>query len=224
VSIERTATVLGVEQLRPAVGPALVARGLPPGADFAFDNPALKVMVPTGGDPSVAVEQMTYDGRQRFVATLVIGDDPATAERLRLTGRVFQTIDAVVLTRPIQPGDVIRARDLEVIRVRAEQAGAAVIRDPARMIGRTVRRTLLAGQPIRGQDLAPVLWVQRNSLVTVKVDSSRIAIAMQGKALDDGAEGDRVRVINTRSDKTIQGIVTGPGEVTVQSVYAIATR
>ena len=42
-----------------------------------------------------------------------------------------------------------------------------------------------------------------------------IVLTMRGKALESGAEGDLVSVLNVNSKRTIQGVVTGPGRVTV---------
>lgn len=223
--IERASVTVGVERLRPAIGRALVERGLAPGADFAFDNDQMRIQLPAGVEVGVVVEQMQYDAaRGRFNATLSIGEDANSSDRLKVTGRVHQTAEAVVLTRPIQPGETIRLTDVQILRLRADQVGAATVTDPARMIGKTVRRPMAAGQPIRAAELAPVLFVTRNSLITVKVDSPRMTLVMQGKALDDGGEGDAVRVVNTRSDRMVQGLVTGPGEVTVRSGYQIAAK
>ncbi len=223
--IERASVSVGVERLRPAVGRALVERGLAPGADFAFDNDQIRIQLPAGVEVGVVVEQMQYDAaRGRFNATLLIGEDANNSDRLKVTGRVHQTTEAVVLTRAIQPGETIRLSDVQIVRLRADQVGAATVTDPSRMVGRTVRRAMAAGQPIRATELAPVLFVTRNSLITVKVDSPRLTLVMQGKALDDGGDGDTVRVVNTRSDKMVQGLVTGPGEVTVRSGYQIAAK
>ena len=223
--IERAAMSVGTERLRPAVGRALVDRGLAPGADFAFDNDQLRVQLPVGSEAGVVVEQMHYDAaRGRFNATLVVGEDTTTSDRIKVTGRVHQTSEAVVLNRPIQPGETIRVSDIQIVRLRADQVGAATVTDPARIIGRTVRRPMAAGTAIRSNELAPVLFVTRNSLITVKVDSPRMSLVMQAKSMDDGAEGDTIRVVNTRSDKMLQGIVTGPGEVTVRSGYQIAAK
>jgi flagella basal body P-ring formation protein FlgA len=185
----------------------------------------MRIQLPAGVEVGVVVEQMQYDAaRGRFNATLSIGEDANSSDRLKVTGRVHQTAEAVVLTRPIQPGETIRLTDVQILRLRADQVGAATVTDPARMIGKTVRRPMAAGQPIRAAELAPVLFVTRNSLITVKVDSPRMTLVMQGKALDDGGEGDAVRVVNTRSDRMVQGLVTGPGEVTVRSGYQIAAK
>jgi flagellar basal body P-ring formation protein FlgA len=47
-----------------------------------------------------------------------------------------------------------------------------------------------------------------------------IVLTMRGKALESGAEGDLVSVLNVNSKRTIQGIVTGPGRVTVAAPSA----
>ena len=225
VVIERASMTVGSERLRPAVGRALVERGLPPGADFAFDNDQMRIQLPIGSEAGVVVEQIQYDAAHgRFNATLLVGDESNAGDRIKVTGRVHQTAEAAVLTRPIQPGEVIRLSDIQIVRLRVDQVGAATVADPMKMIGRTVRRAISAGQPIRTSELAPVLFVTRNALITVKVDSPRMTLVMQAKSLDDGADGDTVRVVNTRSDKMVQGIVTGPGEVTVRSGYQIAAK
>jgi flagella basal body P-ring formation protein FlgA len=41
---------------------------------------------------------------------------------------------------------------------------------------------------------------------------------MRGKAIDAGSEGDTVSVMNLQSKRTVQGTVTGPGQVTMSVV------
>jgi flagellar basal body P-ring formation protein FlgA len=40
-------------------------------------------------------------------------------------------------------------------------------------------------------------------------------LTMRGKALESGAEGDTVNVLNIQSKRTVQGTVSGPGRVTL---------
>ena len=37
----------------------------------------------------------------------------------------------------------------------------------------------------------------------------------RGKAIDSGTEGDVVNIVNLQSKRTVQGVVTGPGQVTI---------
>ena len=57
--------------------------------------------------------------------------------------------------------------------------------------------------------------VQRNETVTLHYEVPGIVLTMRGKALESGAEGDSVSVLNVQSKRTIQGVVTGPGHVTM---------
>jgi len=42
-------------------------------------------------------------------------------------------------------------------------------------------------------------------------------LTVRGKALDPGAEGDVISVLNSQSNRTIQGTVAGPARVVVRS-------
>jgi flagella basal body P-ring formation protein FlgA len=55
--------------------------------------------------------------------------------------------------------------------------------------------------------------VQRNDIVTLTYATPGITLTMRGKALESGAEGDSIAVLNEQTKRTLQGIVTGPGRV-----------
>ena len=57
--------------------------------------------------------------------------------------------------------------------------------------------------------------VLKNDTVMIYYEVPGIVLTMRGKALESGAEGDLVSVLNVNSKRTIQGVVTGPGRVTV---------
>jgi flagella basal body P-ring formation protein FlgA len=42
-------------------------------------------------------------------------------------------------------------------------------------------------------------------------------LTAQGRALQDGAKGEVVRVVNTKSNTTVSGVVVADGKVTVQA-------
>lgn len=57
--------------------------------------------------------------------------------------------------------------------------------------------------------------VRQNEAVTITYEAPGLFLSMRGKALDAGAEGDTVNVLNVQSKRTVQGTVTGPGRVTL---------
>ncbi len=110
------------------------------------------------------------------------------------------------------------------MRIRIDRAGNMVVSDPDRLIGRAAKRMLAAQEPIQVAAVAPTVLVPKNSIALARVLSGRVLITMEGKALDDGAQGDTIRVANPRSNKIVQGIVTGPGEVTLLSTLSLAAN
>ena len=69
---------------------------------------------------------------------------------------------------------------------------------------------------MRVADLVKPDLVQRDQAVTVIFQTAGLYLTTRGKALDNGTEGDVVSVLNIQSKRTVTGIVTGRGQVTIQ--------
>lgn len=53
--------------------------------------------------------------------------------------------------------------------------------------------------------------IHRNDLITVEYFAPGVRLSVGARALEDGAEGEAIRVINTQSNSSFQAIVAGPG-------------
>ena len=225
VEIERAGHTIAREQIVQALRPALVEHGMPGDAVLTLDNELMRLVTPAEKSTEIALEDLTYDTvLGRFQAMLATPAGEPDALRARVSGRAIQTILLPVPARPIAMGEIIRVTDLMLMRIRIDRAGNMVVSDPDRLIGRTAKRMLAAQEPIQVAAVAPTILVPKNSIALARIASGRILITMEGKALDDGAQGDTIRVANPRSNKIVQGIVTGPGEVTLLSTLAIAAK
>ena len=158
----------------------------------------------------------------RFDVTLEIASDAmSTPTRLRLTGTAIETVEAAVLTRNIDRNDLLKSSDIIVERrTKAEVGGDAVSREGA--LGMQLRHPMRSGQPIRVADLVKPDLVQRDQAVTVVYQAPGLYLTTRGKALDNGTEGDVVNVLNLQSKRTVTGVVSGRGQVTIQAVTAQA--
>ena len=125
-----------------------------------------------------------------------------------------------VLARSIRRGETIRARDLDFVKQRRKSIGRNTIIDISQIVGKTPRRYLQTGKPMRMTDLRMPILVAKGKLVTLILKNQHIQITAQGRALEDGAKGDVVRVANTRSRQTVQGVVVGPNLVAMQLLDA----
>ena len=99
-------------------------------------------------------------------------------------------------------------------RPKAEVTGEAASRD--RTLGMQLRRPMRAGTPIRVADIVKPDFVSRDQSVTVIYQVPGIYLTTRGKAIESGAEGDTVSVLNLQTKRTLTGVVTGRGQVTIQ--------
>ena len=74
-----------------------------------------------------------------------------------------------------------------------------------------------ANRPLVERDVGPVSAVKANTPVTVMWRSGGLALDMEGRALETGAVGDEIRVLNPGTSRTIRGVVVGEGMIEVQS-------
>lgn len=118
---------------------------------------------------------------------------------------------SLVATRSIIAKSLVGPEDFRLVK--ADYPGAA---DSAEeVVGKEARVTIWAGKPLRPGDLGPPALVDRNDIVRIRYAMGSLEIATDGRALDRGAAGERVRAMNLNSRTIISGVVTGAGDVTV---------
>jgi flagellar basal body P-ring formation protein FlgA len=109
-------------------------------------------------------------------------------------------------------GEALKAADVMVER-RPKTDGIAI----EDVLGLTAKHALKPGQVIRAGDVMKRELVARNETVTIVYEAPGMVLSTRGKALDAGAKGDVINVVNIQSNRTIQGTVTGPGRVNVKA-------
>src|SRR5262249_23632966 len=135
----------------------------------------------------------------------------------RFTGTLTETAATATLTHALRPGEIIKASDVAMERrPKTEVAGEAMTAKQA--IGFAAKTALRGGQALRQADLIRPQVVQRNETVTLFHEVPGITVTARGKALEPGAMGDTIGVLNVQSNRTIQATVTAPGRVTVAAV------
>jgi flagella basal body P-ring formation protein FlgA len=133
---------------------------------------------------------------------------------LRFRGTATETVETATLIRAVGRGETIRESDVTMERrPKAEVAGEPVGLDD--IVGLSAKRTLRAGQAPRGSDLIKADVVQRNEAVTIVYEAPGILLTVRGKALEAGAVGDTISVLNVQSNRTVHAAVNGPGQVVV---------
>lgn len=87
-----------------------------------------------------------------------------------------------------------------------------------------LKRQLAAGQPLVVGELMRPAMVQKGASVLMQLDSPGITLTAQGQALESGAIGERIQVLNPVSRAVIEAEVTGPDRVRVAPNALPVTR
>ncbi len=223
--VARESIIIGRREIADHILAALVAKGVDADMQVELSNRMLRIHVPGDSTATVAVEDVAYDPRtRRFIAIVAAPADDPAARRIRVTGRVHRVIDVPVLTRRVLAGEVIRKRDVKRIAMRSDRLQRDTIQDPGALIGKSPRRGLRAGVPVRVSDVRLPVLVPRRSLVTIMYRVRSMTLTARGRALEDGGAGDTVRVANTQSNTVVQAVVTGANRVSVLPAGPIAMK
>jgi flagellar basal body P-ring formation protein FlgA len=219
VTVTRLARVLDGKDIESQVARALEHRnGLGDAANLnlTFDRDVQDVRLDASNTGALQVMSARYEPRNgRFDVSLEVSNDTTGARtKLRFTGVAIEMLEAAVLTRNVERGDLLKASDVVIERrPKAEVGNDAAAR--SRAVGMQMRRGQRAGQPLKVADLGKPDLVQRDENVTLIYEASGIYLTMRGKAVDAGTEGDTVTVLNLQSKRTLSGTVIGRGQVSV---------
>jgi flagellar basal body P-ring formation protein FlgA len=190
------------------------------GANLApqFADNRFVLQVPRESAASVRVADLAFDAATgRFSAALYAPANDSHAKPLRVAGRANAVIDLPVLRERLMPGDVIGKHDITWLAVPAERVNGGVVSKLEDLIGRTSRRHLSPGQPIRANEIRRPEVVAKGALVSVLFTGAGLTLSTTGQALESGGQGDVIQVMNLQSRKTLPAVVASANEVRVAS-------
>lgn len=135
---------------------------------------------------------------------------------------IGRLICLAVLAMPVQAETIVAAR---TIRANAIIEPTDVTLSAAKMpngfmraadvVGQEARVVLYAGRPILVDDIGPPAVVMRNQIVRLTFAGTGLSITTEGRALERGAVGDNVRIMNLSSRATLFGQVQEDGSIRV---------
>jgi len=224
ISITRLARTIQNKDIETAITGALERKnGLGDAANLTltFDRDVQEMRLDASHTGAVQAIAARFDSRSnRFDVTLEIASSGAAAPtRLRFTGTAVETVEAAILVRGVERNDVIKSSDVVVERrPKAEVGNDLAPRD--RAVGMQARKQLRVGQALKTADLAKPDLVQKDQAVLLIYQAVGLHLTIRGKAIESGTEGDVVNVMNLQSKRTVTGVVTGRGQVSITAPAA----
>ena len=186
-----------------------------------------------GGAPRVSIEIGQLDPRLRLAPCQRV--EPRLPPDGRLWGRtriglrcvegerkwqvwlpvvVRVVAPALVPVRTLPAGSVLSAGDLAVADVDWAAGPQPPFVKPAELVGRTLGRSLQAGEAVRAGDLRQRQWFAAGDTVQVLARGNGFVVGGEGQAMGPGIEGREVRV-RTESGRVLTGVPVGDRRVEV---------
>lgn len=113
----------------------------------------------------------------------------------------------VVLARSQPRGHELSIEDLELQRRDVSRLAGGYATDVSSVAGQRLKQSLRGGAVVTPAKLATKTLVRRGQSVTLSAEHDAIQIRVAGKALMDGALGQRIRVENVGSGRIVEGLV-----------------
>lgn len=214
IRIERSGQIVPEDILHDALIDAL---GLSGPVGLRIGQGRLPLHVPLGSDPAdVRIEAAHLDDRSgRFQAVAVTPLGEGREARTDLSGIAEPELMVPVAVRPLAPGETIRKADLDWNPMPLRRVNRTMITDLSMLIGMEPVRMLRQGQPLRLSDVRRPILVAKGALVTMTMRRGNMLLSATGKAMQDGSNGDIVRLQNIATGRTIEARVEGADRVSV---------
>jgi flagella basal body P-ring formation protein FlgA len=116
----------------------------------------------------------------------------------------IETMSILALGRSMTRGDVIMPRDIITITVPVN-AASGVFFNPEDIVGRKLKSSVTAKNPIQARHLKPKWLVEEDDEVVIQNQAGGISVNMVGLALENGQYGEWIKVQNVSSGIVIVG-------------------
>jgi len=123
--------------------------------------------------------------------------------------------DVLIASRQLQKGSVLTAGDIKLAKHNLADLSYGYFDNLKNGVGMKLKRRVAAGAVLTPAMLKKPRLISRGQKVTIMAQSGSMQVKMKGKALGSGAIGDRIRVMNIKSRKKLEGVITKTGEVKV---------
>ncbi len=221
--ITRESIIVEREQIEEAIMMHLVDQGVDPEMDAELANKSIRLFLPITETPDIAIDEMTFDKQtRRFTVIISAPANSPDAQRFRLSGRIYRMTDVPVLARQVSSNEVISSDDIEWKRMRSDQISVETALELNDLIGKSPKRGLRPGYPVRLSEVAAPIVVTKKSLVTIIFQHPFMTLTAKGRALQKGAVGDVIRITNVQSNVIVDAEIIGSGQAVVRSNELLA--
>lgn len=217
LTVRRAATVIDKDAVSDFIRAALRDEGVDGLYDLSFITGDVEIILPPSFAATADVASVKHNAETGWFEAVLVAPSKANPEIERhFSGKIERLTEVPVLRDVVRAGMIIGARDIQMVTVPSRSLNHDVILNAETLYGLTPRRLLQAGKPVKEQEVEQPRIVERGQNVTMIYQQGPLQLTVLGKALEFGAKGDLIRVVNNQSNRSIDAVVTGEREVTVK--------
>lgn len=218
ITLRRQATVIEEQDIQDALKEKFSEENVT--GDFAVKIPVeyQQIILPYDQPATLEITDLKLDSDKKVFTAMISApsaDNPI--QKFSINGSIDPVIKVPALVENLQNGRIIKASDIEMIEISEKDYTRDLFVDAEQLLGLTARRMIVSGRPIRNSELIAPQIIGRGDLVTLSLNDGVLNLTTQAKALENGAKGDVIRVVNTGSNQTLQAMVTGERAVQIVS-------
>jgi flagella basal body P-ring formation protein FlgA len=158
----------------------------------------------------------TPNGQHRLGNTTIgIRCDDDKPWSLYVPVRIVSHVKILTAARPLPRGSILTPDDISISQRDAATLPYGFFTNPELLTGLQLKRAIRPGDVFSPAMVAPPPLIERGQIVWIAAEAGGIAVTVKGEALADAAAGERVRVRNLSSKRTIEAEATGPAMVRV---------
>jgi len=120
-----------------------------------------------------------------------------------------------IAIRPLAKGAIVSANDVQLTKVNGTSVGRDAVENLGDIVGKTLTKDLGQGEMFRASSVVVPPVVTAGSRVTVMYRHNRLEVTALGVALENGGQGQDIKIRNESSKKIVVARVAEPGIVTV---------
>jgi len=217
ITLKREANIIDAASIRSGIEKELQSNGLTGNFDIEFGTKLPSLTLSKNETETFDITEFYFNQQKDyFTGTIAAPSADNPIKTLKITGTIDRKVDVPVFKSALQNGEIIGKSDIMMISVSEHDLQHNVILDADAMVGLTPRRIAHAGKFVLDGSLEYPELVARGQKVSISFRQGPLLLTSEGKALQSGAKGERIRVTNLNSSRTIEAEITGENQVIVR--------
>ena len=150
---------------------------------------------------------------RRYTNFEVVYNQRGNRKRAEIQLKVKAEQKLPVVRDRIRKGIKLEEKHLAYQWVSITQMSKSYIAGIEELLGKTLRRTLLSGQPIRTSYVSRDVIIKAGDEVSVFIKRRGIQVQVSGVAREDGAIGERIKIFSNKTKRKYVGEILRPGVI-----------